>query len=246
MKINIENEQDFTQDELKFLQLLEEDETFEKLIQIIRKVSNLPLDPSTEKDDPKKANFEYAMHGGYWLTKIYGPIPIYWFQIFGDIILSGIATPPNRKFLPAIEVLTPEEVDNQGYAIAIVIRENLSIRQIKKFIEKSKVLKEELKHLPNLPNIALKDLDIKKRMLQLKREGKKDSEIASQLEEEYGDKLTFSPDYDIVSVLRNRFEKDKEKILKRMDYETLDVFLEMYEGKLPKHLTKHTSKNKSS
>lgn len=216
MKITIieSAEYKFTKDEYKFLQLLEEDKAFEKLVLESRTLLGIPpegFDVDTGhnlKDDANKRHVKLrkitiAIRGLYNL-------PPYWLIILSFIIYYNVAKAVDRKKLPHIYF------EKKIGSIAIYIKENMSIRELKRQIDlNNDELKSLLNTLPGIPQIKIENIKVKKRILELNNLGKKDAEIARIIEEEFGDSLSFSPEYYIISILRKRFEKNLDVILKK-------------------------------
>ncbi len=216
MKITIieSKEHKFTPDEYKFLQLLEEDSVFENLVLQARAVIGIPpegfniKEGHNLKDDATKRRIKLrkitiAIRGLYNL-------PPYWLIILSFIIYYNIAEAVDRKKLPHFYF---EKAVN---SVTIHIKENMSIRELKRQIDlNSDELKSLLQSLPGIPQIKIENIKVKKRILELNKAGKRDAEIARIIEEEFGDNLSFSPEYYIISILRKRFEKSLDIILKK-------------------------------
>lgn len=216
MKIDIveTDENKFTKDEFKFLQLLEEDKVFEHIIIQSREVLKIPQEgfnrqtghniiDSSESRGIRLIKITTAIRGLYNL-------PSNWLLILTGIIYFGVARADGRNRFPIVELSKDKD------SLIIKVNENMSIRELKKYIDLNGIqIKKILTTLPGLPQIKLENIKVKKRILELKREGDKDSEIARKLEQEFGDKLSFSPEYYIISIERTRFEKSLEIILKK-------------------------------
>lgn len=217
MKIDIiETEKNkFTKDEYKFLQLLEEDKVFEHIIIQSREVLKIPQEGFNIQNGHKLTDNNSASREIRLIkitTAIRGlyNLPRNWLLILTGIIYFGVARADGRNRFPIVEL----SKDNDS--LIIKVNENISIRELKKYIDLNGVqIKDILTTLPGLPQIKLENIQVKKRILELKREGNKDTEIARKLEQEFGDKLSFSPEYYIISIERTRFEKSLEIILKK-------------------------------
>lgn len=211
MKITIiESDKDkFTKDEYKYLQLLEEDVVFESYIFQARMLLNVPKGGYPQDyvipDEKKKTRKLHAIT--VILRGLYN-LPRYWTIILSRIIYFGIASPYPREKLPHFYF----ELKNN--TVSIHVSEKMSLRELKKRIDSNGTeLSTLLKSLPGLPKIKMENILVKKRILELKREKKKDAEIALILEQEYGDELTFSPEYYIVSIERKRFENSLKSMI---------------------------------
>jgi hypothetical protein len=220
IKIRESEEHRFTKDERKFLLLLEEDDFFEKQVQQARIILGIPPEGYDEDYRRRRLNNEIPKDEKwsmtqyqilYYLRTLYN-VPRDWIIVFASIIHYGEAQAEGKDRIPSFVV---EAIDD---SIVIKISQKLSIRDLKKKIdERSKELKLMIDNLPEIKQIKIENIEIKKKILQLRREGKKDAAIAKILEVEYGENLPFSPEYYIISTQRSRFENNLREVLKK-DY----------------------------
>ncbi len=209
----------FTKNEFKFLQFMEEDEDLESFIKSARERANIPpggfdlnipLARYLESGEFNKMNLNKVHDQADLIYSIlYGHLPKYWVITLIYIIVFNIALPPARI---EMEPIKAEFNDND---IKIIIRRNISRKEIVDFLTKNKT--ELDKHLsglsknPTMPQIKAQDLDFFKKIRKLKEEGNSDFEIASKIDEE----SDFSSELDPakITVYRNRFNKYKRKYL---------------------------------
>lgn len=237
MKIAIvESDKDkFTDDEYKYLQLLEEDEVFENYIFQARKLLDVPQEGYPQgyviPDEKKKTRKLHAIT--VILRGLYN-LPRYWTIILSRIIYFGIASPYPREKLPHFYF------ESKNNTVSIHVSEKMSLRELKKRIDLNGTeLTTLLKTLPGLPKIKTENILVKKRILELKREDRKDAEIALILEQEYGDRLTFSPEYYIISIERKRFENSLKSMINSNTERGISFFEKAFNKKV---VVKHSTK----
>src|SRR5581483_3907321 len=98
MNITIKSVPDleFTDDEINFIKLLEEDSFFEDFVLAVRKRYGIPLDPINSNDKTYLENLNIQEINAYssFLATVYKSLPEYWFTTVSSIITLGIAYPP--------------------------------------------------------------------------------------------------------------------------------------------------------
>ncbi len=210
----------FTEDELKYIKILEEDENLERDLRSARERCNLPpegcnIDKPISKYNRQevfnKIDWNQLIYNSYRFSLMFGlptPLPEYWRQFFSNLILFNIALPMDKSQYLPVEIKANEK------EVTIIIREKTSKRALKKYIDDSDTLDHLLTTLPVTPTIgiSLKGLGIKKRIMELKEVGKTDREIGEILSEEYED-LPFNPDYEIIAVERTRYKNCLDRLL---------------------------------
>lgn len=221
MQIKIVNKDKFSEHEYKFIQLLELDEEFEGEIKRLRDKWEIPTDGVERgtsikwwKDTSPSSKYRYQTSiedDAFTLTTLYNK-PKYWVTTFLSILLYNQATPPDRNS----SQFQPIQI-RKGNNVTITIRENISLRNLKKFIgDNSKQLIDYLSSLPKNPRIKIKNVEIKKTIVQLKRKKNSDKEIGGILDKKFGEnELPFSTDYATVGRKRMRFQKALNKKLKK-------------------------------
>lgn len=217
----------FTDDQKKFLSLLETDEFFENAVRTFRKGYDIPQggfnplafstyvrSPEFKKINNTNPSFVHKCFFFVWLYNL----PITWSTTFSFIVIFGTAIPPNMPDYQPIEIQTDPE------GVKILIREQISkvkgrsIISIEKYLkEHREELEKHLKVLPKEPKIGKQNIDIHKRILELKKtivNGKSmtDPEIMEELIKE-SDTFPFSPAYEVLTTERNRAQKYIKKVL---------------------------------
>lgn len=204
---NKSNEVDkFTESELKFLQILELDEKFDRRIRKIRERFKIPLEGLNRKDlkriEAVEKKLTIDIFTWVWHLVFLYNLPKYWFSTFYSIVFYNEADLPDKSGLDS----QPVSIELEEGFIKITVRENISKRFLKNIIDNNDLLTKYLLKLPISPKIKSSNIAIKKRMLELRRENMKYDQIAKKLEEEFGEKLPFNPDYDITNAEGVRFD----------------------------------------
>ncbi|AKM81268.1 MAG: hypothetical protein UT13_C0001G0307 [Candidatus Pacebacteria bacterium GW2011_GWF2_38_9] len=161
-------------------------------------------------------------------------LPIGWHGTLVGIILFQSAPPPDidEETMPiSIEysgVVGLDDVLKKAQkqlkhkpkatnSLTITVSEKMSFKQLVAELNKNKPLIDRyLSDLPSTPNLSrTKDLEIKKEILELTKDGKTDREIADFFLEKYPNKTTFH-DETVISLYRNRFKAHLAKLPKRL------------------------------
>ncbi|MBM2820826.1 MAG: hypothetical protein HW405_586 [Candidatus Berkelbacteria bacterium] len=213
----------FEENDLKFIQLLEEDEGLENSLVNARLRSgipkegfdlNKPVKSYIKARSLEKINHRQLVDEAIKFTIEYGGLPKRWIYVFLDLILFNVAIPDKIKDEP-IEILELKD------EIRIIIREAVTPRGLTDYINGNKELRKQLSLLPKTPiiKIPLKKLKIKKRMLELAKENKTSKQMRDILSQEFGKELEFESDsYEIINSLRYRFEKYLDKKIYDKDF----------------------------
>lgn len=159
-------------------------------------------------------------------------LPLCWWNTLYSIITLNLAIPPMRerkwykpvevRFIGGLEVLLkrlhggiehPNELETH---IEIDIREGMTFAKLIKQLKKEKQIIERYLSFLNFPpdTHKIKDIKLRKEIMELKKEGKTDNEILDKLLEKYDNNLPFEPDYNIITKYRNRFKKIIQRIPK--------------------------------
>lgn len=161
------------------------------------------------------------------LISIYN-LPYSWKNTLYSIIIFNIALPPMRnktgfktvevQYAGGLQLLSRNlrnKYDNFSdfeTRIEITIREGMSFGELIKELKKQKPdVDRYLKYLHKTPKILIKNIKIKKEILELTKT-LKDCEIGQLLDTKYGSKLSFEPHYETISKYRNRYLKEVNKI----------------------------------
>lgn len=217
MRISIQDENHFIEDDLKFVQLLELDDEFEAEIKKIRDKWEIPeegmdqseiIPPLKNIDDlPEYRDRNTVADDAYELVKLHRR-PRIWVRTFLSIILYGIAVPPAR---PASIMIVQT---HRGFEL--ILREKVSIREIKRFIDNnSELLNEFMSKLPTRQKIKAKKIEIKKRIVQLRKEGKSYDTIGDKLQGEFEEDTKFDFSYGGLGITKSRFQKLLDRELKK-------------------------------
>ena len=248
MKINMVNyEGIFSSKEKRYLRLLEDTDDFWHLVVTARKRVGIPSRGFSPKQITNNEEYEQLAHnilGGnsgielirnaMMIRHIYG-IPKYWDYTFASIILMNIAVPPLKSNFPKFEIHYSCHLDNlrkelstkitrqvqmDTNKITITIRENMSIKDLKNYIDKNQaVLNKYLLFLPTNPNKMdrlgkQKNLSIKKEIRNYKKNGLSYSQIGNKLFKKYGDKISFELDKDQLATYLKRYETFLRSLIK--------------------------------
>lgn len=200
----------------KYLLLLEEDEDFKRFLTYHRQRLGLP----TEGIILNGKNYKEVLgrDDAFWDKLVLSAntfilmysLPNSWIDTAVFLIVFNIAVPPSKEFYKPIEIqegkngLIPE--------VRLIIREKISIKKLKDYLDKKgKEINIALSNLPKTPfSIQIKDIEIRKKILKMHKQGKKDSEIGEEIVKEYEDKtgrdLSFEADYRTIRKYRERFE----------------------------------------
>ncbi|HSD98594.1 MAG TPA: hypothetical protein VLB73_02760 [Patescibacteria group bacterium] len=223
----------FTRDSEKFINLLEVDEEFIKLLAIIRESLGFPEEgfPSIveyqlwERKQYKEKGIDFLSKQSDLidqfsvLLKSLFMLPNGWENFFHSIIID------NTSFYPYLDLLPIETIFRDG-EVQIIIREKMSLRNVQKFIrEDHKRIGKYLETLSESPRIKIEGIEVKKYMLKLQIQGASLVEIAEKVEKRYKGKLSFSPDYEIIGSLISRFKKDIKRTLHKNWSKTVPAIL---------------------
>lgn len=175
MQVNMveDNDQFWQNRERKFVQMLLMDELFLRLVSKVRKDCQIPMDGCSEKADIKKR----VLLGKYvsLITSLYELSLYSWIKTIVNIIVFNKATAP----------LQPIKLYIGAGLVKMVIRENISLNQLDKFIRDNKnTLVKGLSKLPRPRYSKITDIDIKNKILEDKLSGKEFNEISNSLDSE--------------------------------------------------------------
>ncbi len=221
-------------DSLSFLKILELDDDLGEFVKDVRKECGIPEDGFSIGDDdfelePLHYKGKDAMRlvwiHSLLLTRLYN-VPVSWQPTFWTIILFNFFIEPRREMI---------EYTKEENCLTIKIYENLPVKKIINNIKNNKkIVNGYLKKLPSVPTTKISDIEIKNRMLELKNNGFKLSDIGNKLFQEFGNKIPFdTDDYNIVGAELSRFKKKKIDLTKKSEERKEEV----------KKLIKLTSKN---
>lgn len=221
-------------DNLSFLKILELDDDLDEFIKDIRKECGIPEGGfSLDNYDFELEPLHYKGKDGMrlvWihsllLTRLYD-VPVSWQPTFWGIILFNFFIEPRKEMI---------EYSNDKNCLTIRIYENLPLKKIINNIKNNKkIINDYLKKLPSTPTTKISDIEIKSRMLELKNNGFKLSDIGNKLFQEFGNKIPFdTDDYNIVGAELSRFKKKRADLTKKTEERKEEI----------KKLIKLTSKN---
>jgi hypothetical protein len=216
------NANKFTKDELKFIQLMEEDDNLEEYLESARKRAHVPpggfnmdtpLSKYTESGEFQKMDYNIVYEQAKMIHyALYSHLPEYWITTLVPLIMLNIALPPSRfKILPI-------EIEATNYELKIIIRRGITKKEITDFLTENKeTLEKHLAKLPkhHMPKIRVSELELYKKIRQLKKEGYSDSKIADKLDEENQNGMPTELDHAEIGVYRNRFDN---YLYKYLDY----------------------------
>jgi hypothetical protein len=249
MKIGIfsHDQKLFSEHDKKFISILESSDLFWTIIRKAREKNNIPEHglPITVKIKNKRDTFlfnngvtDLKLFRGFienqkkyiklnlsarYITQFYN-LPKNWVNLFFSIILINYVLPLKSEYkdfeyeyIGGFKSL----LEKQSPKIVIKIRENISIKEIKKLLdENKKEIKRYLSYLPLSPNrnqrLKLqKNIALKKRITNYQKIGKSYKIIANDLEKEFGkDKISFNTDSDQLSTYKGRFKDFTNSLVK--------------------------------
>lgn len=224
--MKIKDSTKFEEYDLRFLELLEEDSLYRKFLARKRKKLGLP------KNGVKltKKNLQYLKDEDFntKLTKtarhlsLLYDLPVYWIDTLKLLILYNEPCPPDRDKYKPFAIKEEEDFLRE---VHIVVRESVSISQLKSLIDHHKnELSQTLKLLPETPKskMNLKKIAQQKQVKKLKKlKGMSDYEVS----EELGEKYKNLQDYSVVGIKRRRFEERIKKLAKREGFHKLKIKL---------------------
>ncbi len=199
-KLHIEGS--LTEQETKFLEILEEDKEGIETLKYFREKHGIPKDgfnldkkPNYYEDVDSKLVLGVSRYWEHLKLKYH--LPDYWASTATNLFLFDIATPPDKTNKPPLEI---RETESQ---LTIVVREALSKREFDKAIRKQNI-GELLFKLPKTPAIGIEKLGFRKKLLKMKRSGKNSIDIAIKAEEETGNTKWVA---EMVDSYNKRFEE---------------------------------------
>ncbi len=210
IKIREDSESKFSDDDRKWVELLEEDHFFDDFVTDLRKRAHIPQqgfsDPNEQRNlsiDDKKTIFERVE----LILSVYKQNAIYWTSTITAIVLYGIATPPSNQKHPPIEI--------HGFysEVHLIIREASSVEDVINFLKENRaVLTDAMTHVPKPKRVKIDQVDIMKDVITHEKAGDKPKAVAKFIEKEYEDKLLFTPTAKIIGDKKRRFMKDVDKL----------------------------------
>lgn len=216
MKINIYHppinlKREFDPDDLKFLQILEEDTDLQSLLIRFREKAGLlkegfDLNKSIVDYQKigaiKKINFDKLIKSAEILSCIWN-LPPNWVITFISLLLFNIATPPEKFTYQPIEIIYRKS------EILIRIREKTTRKRIKEFIDKNKrFVDKKLLSLPYTRHIKIKNIDLMKKIYKLKTLGKTDKQIMNEPD-------VYPLSYEELAIYRKRYSQYLKKYLSK-------------------------------
>lgn len=219
MKIFDENS--FQKYDLTYLKLLEVDDHLNKLLTKYRSELELPKEGlNFDKDNLEKIKakdkhfFDQLLLQAIRILMVY-KLPFYWIITMKFLIIFNVAFPPDRELYPPITFDIKSEKEWPSKAVlTMIIREKCSIERILKVIKNNGPnIRSAFQDLSTPPSPRKQNVDLHKEIRRSYDHKKMNYHaIAKSLSERKG---SFSPDYEIVTVEANRFNKEIDNLIKR-------------------------------
>ena len=215
----------FSENELKFIYLLQNDDDIEWLVTNARIRSGIPaigFNPDATLDEYRKTNAlskinpERISEEALDLLKVYGNLPLSWVRTFIYILLFGLAAPPDHVTYP------PIAVQESNGSLTITIKERISVREIKRYLDSYNNLSKCLAKLPELPRLKkdFERLKLDRKILDLYATGMTYKEVGESLDSSEVDFDTDS--YVTVGVMGDRARK---YVARHVDADLKEMFV---------------------
>ncbi len=155
-------------------------------------------------------------------------LPQYWLTPMMSIILSNTAFSPKEKdktisieYIGGLKKFRQEVNILDKDRLVISFREKLTLKEMKKVLDKNeKDINKFMSYLPKAPDQrsglkTIKDLDIRKKMLQYKKDGMENKQVGQKIKEEYGERnIGFELEKDQIATYQARFKKMVDDLIK--------------------------------
>lgn len=211
MNINIDVS-DFTEQEIKFLNLLVLNQTSVDLICEAREKASIPKEGLIIGDKlPSKLSARIIGEYAYRLAILHKLDPIYWLKTFTNIIAFSEAIARSKQEFDAIEL---KKI--YGTTMRIEVREMITVNQLIQFIKNnSEKISSMLSNLPKPRAEKVKNVEVKQEIIKLYNKGLTDKQIGVELNRIYDDTLTFDYGEETIRTERVRFLKLAEDLVQK-------------------------------